>query len=163
MKKLLFNIILALAILLPVSSFAQGKSKTTSLDDRQRWISELRNYKHDFLAKELSLSKGEQEKFFPVYDEMDDELTRIASETRDLEQKVLTDDNASETELNAATQAVFQQKKREGEIEELYYDKLKEVLTPRKLLRLKNAERKFTQQLLRRHGNIRAAGKKYNK
>lgn len=160
MRSLYFYITAVFLALGIFSSSAQDKGQNSTGEERQRWISELRNFKHEFLAKELNLTRSEQEKFFPVYDEMDDKLTRISSETRDLEQKVLADEKASDTEISAATQAVFQQKKREGEIEEQYYDKLKEVLTPRQLLRLKNAERKFTQQLLRRHGHIRANGKK---
>lgn len=160
MKKYFLHIVIALFALMPVVAEAENKSKSANAEERLRWISELRNYKHEFLAKELSLSQAEQDKFFPIYDEMDDELTRIASETRDLEQKALADDNATETELNAAAFAIFQQKKREGEVETEYYEKFKETLSPQKLIRLKNAERKFTQQLLRRHGHIRATGKK---
>ncbi len=160
MKKHFLHIVIALFALMPVVAEAENKSNSANAEERQRWISELRNYKHEFLAKELSLSQAEQDKFFPIYDEMDDELTRIASETRDLEQKALADDNATETELNAAAFAIFQQKKREGEVETEYYEKFKETLSPQKLIRLKNAERKFTQQLLRRHGHIRATGKK---
>lgn len=159
MKKTATFLLIFLLALAPFSAFAQGKGKNASTDEREKWISEVRNYKHEYLAKELSLSKAEQDKFFPIYDEMDDELTRIAAETRDLGNKVLADDNASETELNAAALAVYRQKQREGEVEALYYEKLKEVLSPRQLISLKNAERKFTQQLLRHRGRIRSGRK----
>lgn len=149
----------ALFALLPLAATAQNRDKGTTPDERQRWITELRNYKHEYLAKELSLSKSEQDKFFPIYDEMDDELTRIDTETRELENKALSDDNATETELNAAAHAAFSQKQREGEVEMLYYDKIKEVISPRQLLRLKNAERKFKQQLLRHHTRMRKGRK----
>ncbi len=160
MRYLHIYIVAALFSLFALGASAQDKGKQTADDDRQKWITELRNFKHEFLIKELGLSKAEQEKFFPIYDEMDDQLTRISSETRDLEQKVMADDKASDTELSAAAAAVYQQKKREGEIEEQYYEKLKDVLSPRQLLSLKNAERKFTQQLIRRHRHIKANGKK---
>lgn len=160
MKRTALQILIVLFTILPVCAFGQGKSKNNKDDDKQRWMAELRNYKHSFLVKELSLTQEEQNKFFPVYDEMDDELTRISSETRDLEQKALSNDNATETELSAAAFALYQQKKREGEVETIYYEKLKDVITPIQLIRLKNAERKFTQQLLRRHGRIKANGKK---
>jgi len=160
MKKHFIHIIVILLALMPFIAEAKNKSRSANDEERQRWISELRNYKHEYLAKELSLSQAEQDKFFPIYDEMDDELTRISSETRDLEQKALADGNATETELNAAAFAIFQQKKREGDVEAQYYEKFKEVLSAQKLIRLKNAERKFTQQLLRRHGHIKANGKK---
>ncbi len=74
-RGLLISVILAL--ILPVVSFGQeGNSQ------RQKWFSEMRNYKHDFLAKELSLSKDQQSAFFPLYDAMEDETNKINRETR---------------------------------------------------------------------------------
>lgn len=127
-----------------------------SLQDRQRWLSEMRNFKHDFLIKELSLTKEQQSEFLPVYEEMDDKLSKISTETRELEEKVISLDEASDTEIEAVSRAMFEQKYREGQVELEYYSKFKEVLTPKQLLRLKNAERKFTQQLVRHHGRIKA-------
>ncbi|MGN0219250.1 MAG: hypothetical protein ACI4AX_03085, partial [Muribaculaceae bacterium] len=41
-------------------------------ENRERWKSELRNYKHEFMARELDLSREQQSKFFPLYDQMED-------------------------------------------------------------------------------------------
>ena len=73
--------ILASATTLP----AQTPGKAPRPDDRERFRAEVRNYKHEFLARELDMSKEQQREFFPVYDEMDDAIDKIATETRDLE------------------------------------------------------------------------------
>ncbi|MCM1318280.1 MAG: hypothetical protein NC241_08930 [Bacteroides sp.] len=139
--------------------FAQDRP---SSGDRDKWLSEVRNYKQEYLSRELQLTKEQQSKFFPIYNEMDEELNKVASETRDLEAKVNDDKNATDTEVSAAARALFEQKSRESEIELRYFDRYKEILTPRQLIRLKAAERKFTQQLVRHHGRMKADARKRN-
>lgn len=82
---------------------------------------------------------------------MDDQLQQIGAETRDLERNVLENVEASDTEVEAAAAAIYSQKQREGKVEAEYYEQFKEILSPRQLLKLKSAERKFTQQLVRQH------------
>jgi len=139
--------------------FAQERP---SSGERQKWLSEVRNYKQEYLTRELQLTKEQQTKFFPVYNEMDEELNKVASETRDLEAKVNDDKDASDVEVSAAARAIFEQKARESEIELRYFDSFKEMLTPRQLMHLKAAERKFTQHLVRHHGRMKADNRKRN-
>lgn len=154
--------IIAICIIALMAGTAARAQKRAKDADRQKWITELRTLKRDFLTKELGLTAEQQSRFFPLYEEMDAELSQINTETRDLEQKVLADETASDTEMAAAALATFQQKKREGEVEARYFDKFSEVLTPRQLISLKNAERKFTQQLVQRHGHLKANGRRGN-
>ncbi len=123
--------------------------------DRQKWMTEMRNFKHDFLAKDLDLSKEQQQEFFASYDEMEDRINRLNAETRDLEQRVLADDDATDVELDAAARAVYQLKNEESKIELEYFDQFKKILRPQQLIRLKNAERKFTQQLMNHHRRLK--------
>lgn len=145
----------AFAILLAVSAFAQ--SKTLTADERQKFRAEMRNYKHEFLTRELELSKDQQRDFFPIYDEMSDEVDRIGSETRRLEKDVTSRADASDVEVEAAARAVYSQKYAEGEVEQRYYERFKQVLKPRQLLKLRSAERKFMQQLMRKHNRHKTA------
>lgn len=138
-----------------VSMMTMAQRARLSKEDRQKYLEEMRQYKHDFLVKELNLTRDQQNQFFPVYDQMEDEMTQVAEETRDLENKVAQNEEATDTEMEAAARALFEQKGRESEIEMAYFDKLKDVLTPRQLLNLKGAERKFTQQLVR-HGRAKS-------
>ena len=137
--------ILASATTLP----AQTPGKAPRPDDRERFRAEVRNYKHEFLARELDMSKEQQREFFPVYDEMDDAIDKIATETRDLETRTASKADATEVELEAAARAVDSQKKEEGEIELQYFDRFKQSLQQKQLLQLRAAERKFTRKLRR--------------
>lgn len=123
--------------------------------DRQKWINEVRNFKHEFLAKELDLTKTQQKDFFEVYDEMEDRINQLNTDTRRLEQNTLSNPEASDVELEAATRAVYEMKEKEAKIENEFLEEFKKTLTPRQLLQLKNAERKFTQQLMNHHRRLR--------
>ena len=78
----------------------------------------------------------------------------LGTEIRALEKNALSE-NASPEETDAAIDAIYNQKKQEGDIELEYYEKYKKVLTPRQMVMLKQAERKFTQELMRQHRRIR--------
>jgi len=146
------SLIILVASLAVASSFAQER---LSQSDRDRWLNELRTYKHEYLVKELSLSKEQQRDFLPLYDSMEDEVERINAETRELEAKAVDNAEASDLEIENAARTLFEQKRAEGQIEMTYFEKFKEILSPRQLLRLKNAERKFTQQLVKHHRRMR--------
>lgn len=138
------------------SSYAQSNQQADEAD-RLRWIREVRNYKHDFLARELELTEQQQKQFYTDYDAMEDRILEVNNSTRDLEQKVLDNPKASEVEQEAAARAIFELKSEEGKIELEYFEKFKETLAPAQLLRLKNAERRFTQQLMQHHRRLRKA------
>ncbi len=150
--KLTLLTLLFISILGSAPAYAQKQLSDT---DRQRWLSELRTYKHEYLTKELSLTKEQQRDFFPLYDKMEDEVERINTETRQLETTASDKTDASELELENAARTVFEQKRAEGQVEMTYFEKFKEILSPRQLLRLKNAERKFTQQLVKHHRRMK--------
>ena len=98
--------------------------------DRDRFLSEIRNYKHEVLVKSLELTKEQQREFFPIYDELDNRLQEINTETRELEKRVAVDQTATDTEIEAAASMVYSQKQREGNLEkaaELSYGKLPEL------------------------------------
>ena len=136
--------------MVPAKALAQQLNE----DDRNRYVNQIRAYKHDFLAKELGLSKAQQDAFFELYDAMEDRTMDLGGEVRDLERKASAA-GASDEEMAAAAIALYSQKMREGEIEMEYYEKFKETLTPAQLVALKSAERKFTQELMRQHRRLR--------
>ena len=124
-------------------------------ENRERWKSELRNYKHDFMVRELDLSRDQQSKFFPLYDQMEDSIEQINTDTRELEKRI--GDDASDIETEAAARALFEQKSREGQLELEYFDSFKTILTPRQLLKLKSAERQFMRRLMHHNRRMQSA------
>ncbi|MCM1035913.1 MAG: hypothetical protein NC406_01130 [Bacteroides sp.] len=123
--------------------------------DRQRWLGEMRTLKHDFIARELELDQEQKDRFFELYDSMEDDIANLNTETREAETRVASDSEATDLMIQNTARTVFEQKRAEGQIEMTYFDQFSQILTPRQLLQLKNAERKFTQQLVNRRRALR--------
>lgn len=129
----------------PLFGHADGK-------DRDEWFREMLELKHDYLAKELALTKEQQQKFFPVYDSMENETRRMFDQTRALEKRVRQKgDKATDAELLKATDAMYNVKTREAQIERKYYTQFRKLLSPRQLFKLKRAERHFQRQMVKEH------------
>ncbi len=141
---------LSLIALLFILIFSGMASAQLPDEDMGRYIQELRNYKHEFLTRELNLSREQQRNFFELYDAMEDQEIQLNAEIRDLEKNVMENTQASEVETDAAINAIFSQKQREADLEASYLPRFKEILTPAQLLRLKQAERRFNQRVMRR-------------
>lgn len=145
--------ILLLLFVMAVTAVAQAPLSST---DRERWLDEIRNLKHDYLAKELDLTREQQNEFFPLYDAMQDEIEQLNTRTRELEAAISSDESASDLQVENAARTVFEQRRAEGQIEMTYFDKFRDILNPRQLLQLKDAERKFTRQLVNQHRRMRS-------
>lgn len=159
MKKLiLIALMMVAAATAAPSAEAQGKAS------REQWMTEMRQYKRNYLAKELELTKEQQNKFFPLYEAMEDECAALDEDTRQMERRISQAADASDLEYEKATEAMYETKVKQAEIERGYAAKFKEVLTPKQLFRLKDADRKFARTMMRQHnrlrGNARAAGEK---
>lgn len=155
------NILLLLiaTIIFALPGYADDNNNKKNID-RKEWFEELRQYKHSFLAKELNLTKEQEAKFFPMYDEMDGAIFKINREARGLERKIAkSTGKVSDIEYEKAAEVMYETKSKEGAIEKQYFAKFKTVLTPEQLFKLKRAERKFTDKLMKEHSKAKA-GKK---
>lgn len=154
-QSLIITIILAIAVTaLPAAAQQPDKS------ERKQWFKELREYKHGYFTKELGLSREQQDQFFPLYDAMEDEITKLNNETRDMEQKVRESADASDLEYEIATEAIFDLKGKEYEIEKSYFSRFDSILTKKQMFMLKGTERQFSRELMRHHRRLKAADKK---
>ncbi len=153
MQRIITVFILCLS--LAVGSTASAQDKGSKRPDRKEWFKQMRCYKHDFMAKELSLTKEQQEKFFPLYDEMESQLHKVQRESMMLEHKINTSSSlVSDLEYEKAAEAMVEVKGKEAAIEEQYLKKFKTVLSAKQLFGLKQAERKCTRELMKQHSQM---------
>lgn len=123
-------------------------------DDRAKWFDQLRQHKREYITKELDLTKDQQAKFFPVYEEMDTKIMQLNDEARAMERKLDKDGKAAvDADYLKASETMFSLKSKEGAIEKQYYSKYKQILTPRQLFKLKKVERKFTRELMKKYND----------
>ena len=93
---------------------------------------------------------------------MQEEIEKLQRATNQTCRKISRSEKAvSDADyLHAARQAT-ELKAREGAIEEMYFDKFSQVLTPKQMFQLHAAERKFTREIMRQHSKM--AKRKNNK
>lgn len=145
-RSFIIVVILSLAAL-SVSAQQRGRQKP----DREKWFQELREWKHQFLTKEVELTEEQQPKFFAVYDAMQNEILAIHDGTRNMEKKLSLNKQASDLEYEKMAEALIEVKIKEGEIQKRYLDKMKTVISSRQLYKLQVAEKKFIRMLNRQH------------
>ncbi len=140
-------ILFAIAATLPAAAQGKGHNK----EDREEWFRQLREFKHEYLAKELGLSAEQQKLFFPIYDTM-------STERRDARRKLRHAEHELKKKGKAATEADYENVARmqlelkgvENDIETRYYPQFKKTLTAKQLVELKNVETKFA-ELVRKY------------
>lgn len=145
-RSFIIVVILSLAAL-SVSAQQRGRQRP----DREKWFQELREWKHQFLIKEVELTEEQQPKFFAVYDAMQNEILAIHDGTRNMEKKLSLNKQASDLEYEKMAEALIEVKIKEGEIQKRYLDKMKTVISSRQLYKLQVAEKKFIRMLNRQH------------
>ncbi len=134
-------------ILLVISLWAAG----TFAQQRHNKVKAM---KIAFLTNELNLTEQEAEKFWPVYNRYEKELHKY----RVVEQKRLMDQlkekggvsAITEEEADGILEEFYQLKKKIGQLETERYEKLRKVLSAKKMLKLYRAEERFKKRLLER-------------
>lgn len=131
--------------------------------DREEWLSEMRQYKRSYFAKELNLTREQQNKFFPLYEELQTRTDKLNADARTMEKRVAEAGDASDLEYEKATEAIYDAKVEEANLEKEYLGKFKEILSKKQLFRLKSVERNFSREMMRQHSRLRSARRAENK
>lgn len=138
--------IIAIALTLLCSSlYAAAKDKT---HNRSQWTQEMLDYKHDFIAEQTEMTQAQREKFMPLYEAMEKEIFAVNRTAREQARKVSGSPKVSDQEYANAARAMSQVKVKEGEIEGRYFEKFSKILSKKQLFQLKQAEIKFTRQMI---------------
>lgn len=123
-------------------------------DDRAKWMDEMRRFKRSYFTKELDLTTQQQNRFFPLYEEMEDQVQKIDGETRQMERRVAELKNASDLEYQKATEAIYDGQVRQAEIEREYVEKFQSILSRKQIFKIKAVERQFNRELMKQHRRL---------
>lgn len=141
-----------LILMLSITAAVAASAQTDGGRQRQKWFEEMRRYKSEYIADKLKLDDKQKAEFTPVYEQMDAEIGRLNHEMRQLERNIRKNgEKVTDTEYEKAAEAQFEIRAKEAAIERSYFPKFKQILTPRQLYELKNAERDFNRNLMDKH------------
>ena len=136
--------LLSLFILLSffVGAFAQ---KSEQGDDN------IKTFKIAFITKRLDLTSDQAEKFWPVYNQYQEELRALREKNKKALLNVyLNIDNLSEKDMEKVLDDEIAFHQSELDVTKKYVPKFKTVLPVRKVLKLFKAEEEFKSELLKR-------------
>ena len=142
------KLLLSLFLLSPLFiAFSQENRKA----DYEKRREEMKAKKVSFITENLSLTPEEAQKFWPLYNEMQEKKQQIHKELWQLrkEKKAGNVDYKKWNEVNINAGL------KEAELEKEYFEKYKQILSAEKIYKFYQAEKEFQKQLLEkiRHGN----------
>lgn len=146
MKKSTVFLGLSILILFSIiSSVAVAQSRKMDLVDYEK-------RKTEYIIKEAGLTEEEALKFFPVFNELNKKKFALHKVHREIIEKIKS---GSESISNEEYKKMLEQdadvKLKEAELDKEYSVKLEKVLSPEKIYRAQQAERKFMQLELQKY------------
>ena len=146
MKK---NIVL-LCFTLIISVFAS----TATAQVRKMNMADYEKRKMEYIKKEAGLTDAEANRYFPLYNDLSKRKLELHLQHRNKVEKMKqSNKNMSNEEYRQLLENDVDVKLKEAELDKQYSDKLEKILSPEKLYRAQQAERKFMQQVMKFRGN----------
>lgn len=137
-NKIFLLCFMLLTMILSTKAFAQDQKKMNVADFEKR--------KMEFIIKEAGLTDEEAQKFFPIFNELTQKKFSLHKGHRDIIEKIKNEKkNISDDEYKRMLENDTEVKLKEAELDKAYSSKLEEVLSPEKLYKAQQAERKFIQ------------------
>ncbi len=150
MKNLMnrFLLLAALAVSSTSSMHAQEEGLPPLSDERMK---EIKAQKSAYITSKLSLTPDEAQKFWPIYNEMDEKQDAIRKELRDLNKGQRKDGvEMTEAEASQLIDKGLANRQKELDLEKAYAERFKKSIGAVKTVQLKKAERDFHREVLKK-------------
>lgn len=151
------QLMLVVLLILPVSMWAQppgggrpkqGQGREMNEKEREEKIDKL---KIAFITDELDLTSEEAEKFWPIYNELEDKLKELRKANRKIQKEI---DESYETLSNEDAkkklETILENDKKEIDLRKEYSEKFSKVIGDKRTLKLLSLEHEFKRELLER-------------
>lgn len=113
-----------------------------------------------YITAELELTPEEAAQFIPLYVELQQKRFEAGRESRKINREIHHKESRKQGQIADAeyTQAIYSSLEayiKEAELKKAYYERFKQILSPKKLYRLDDAESKFMRSYWRKNDKIR--------
>lgn len=114
---------------------------------RKMNMADYEKRKMEYIQKEAGLTKEEANRYFPLYNDLSKKKFELHKQHRDKVEKMKQrNKNMSNEEYRQLLENDVDVKLKEAELDKQYSEKLEKILSPEKLYRAQQAERKFMQR-----------------
>lgn len=141
MKKLL------LTLCLLAGCFALMPAQGRHGNKPDKMFEEIQEFKMKYLAQEMELKDSQKDRFFTLYDEMNEKRLDIMKPAWKLKRKLKKDPSATEQQYQEAADAINQAKERCASVEKEYEVKFSDFLTQKQIFKMKTAEDEFRKKM----------------
>jgi len=156
MKQIILLLTLGVFLIAQTSVVAQKSD-----NHKKRW-EKYKTEKVAFLTTNLDLTPQEAQKFWPVYNQMDNEKSEAQKKRRELERKVRdAGETLSDVEIIKLTREFASNMKKEGALNEKYNEEFLKILPPQKVLKLYKVENEFRMYMIRKYRDQREKEEKH--
>ncbi len=135
--------------------YAQGDKGRPPFD-----IEKFNAQKMAYLVQEVGITPEESAQLFPLYNEMQAKRFKMMKETHDKSKVLRKNSNAKDDEYLKMVDEILNRQIDEANLEKAYYQKFKRILSPQKVLKLKQADMRFAREILRNADHRKSDGKK---
>ena len=130
-----------------------GNAAVTAQNGRTKFATDMYQAKHEMIIEELGLTPTQQKQFMPLYEQMEREIYQVNRNARALASEVEKKKNPTDKDYEAAASALSNTRVQEGDIEAKYFEKFSKILSKKQLFQLKQAELKYTREMLSKKRN----------
>lgn len=124
---------------------------------KRKKMEKIRAYKIAFLTEKLDLTSSEAEKFWPIYNVYNKKMIQLRVKERMSSRKKIKEigglDELSETEAKDIIEKMKSISEERYNTKTVFLDKIKSILSYKKILQLKIAEHEFDRKLFRKFRN----------
>jgi hypothetical protein len=152
MKKIIFLIACICAAGIGQAAMQPGNDST-----RKAKMEELKKLRRDLFTRKLGLSAEEATKFFPIYDEYQLKLKMAKKDFRK-KWKSRKADEMSEEEAGSYLSEALKLRETELDLFRTYTEKLKAVISNKKILKLPKVEREVQNEIIKKARDIKFSG-----
>ena len=140
--------LLFISSFIPVAIVAQRDDRKGPPSEKEN-EAEIEQLKIAFITKELNLTASEAQLFWPIYNELDNQIKTIRKESRAIEKEIAEKfDKLSDEEAETMMKTLFANEERELSLKKTYATKFSAVIGKKRALKLLSLEHEFKRELL---------------
>lgn len=134
-----------LSLMITTAAFGQGPGEDKEKDEK------IEALKVGFITKELNLTSAEAEKFWPLYNEMEDKMKEIRQSCRKINHEMRdSEDKISNEDAKKKLNTLFENDQKELDLKKEYSEKFIKIIGEKRTLKLLSLEHEFRRVLLER-------------
>lgn len=144
MNKIKYIIFAVCSVVFSFTAQAQAEKQHRNFD-KENFIARRNAY----ITAEVGLTPEEAADFIPLCNKFQQEMFDIGRQARRLSREVRQNKNATDADYNKVIDECVDVNLKQAQLEKEYYNKFKKILSPQKLYKYLNAEKKFAREFMK--------------